>query len=58
MCVCCCDNFVYCDILMFILGWFIKNIYKDFLIWCYVGFVFDVIEYVFLCLIVIKVDNE
>lgn len=58
MCVCCCDNLVHCDILMLILGWFIKNIHKDFLIRCYVGFAFDVIEYVILRLTVTKVDNE
>lgn len=58
MCVCCCDNLVHCDILMLILGWFIKTIHKDFLIRCYVGFAFDVIEYVILRLTVTKVDNE
>lgn len=58
MCVCCCDILVHCDILMLILGWFIKNIHKDFLIRCYVGFAFDVIEYVILRLTVTKVDNE
>lgn len=58
MCVCCCDFLVHCDILMLILGCFIKNIHKDFLIRCYVGFAFDVIEYVILRLTVTKVDNE
>lgn len=48
MCDCCCDIFVYCDILMFILCCFVENIYKNFLIWCYIGLVFDVIEYVIL----------
>lgn len=58
MCVCCCDILVYCDILMLILGRFVKNIHKDFLIRCYIGFAFDVIEYVILRLTVTKLDNE
>lgn len=58
MCVCCCDILVHMDILMLILGCFVKNIHKDFLIRCYIGFAFDVIEYVVLRLTVNQLDSE
>lgn len=46
------------DILMLFLGCFVKNIHEDFLIRCYIGFAFDVLEYVVLRLTVNQVDSE
>lgn len=57
MCVCCCDILVHCDILMVVLRCFVENIHKDFLIRCYIGFAFDIIEYVTLLLTVSQVNN-
>lgn len=58
MCDCCCDILAHCDILMLILRCFVENIHKNFLIRCYIGLAFDVIEYVILLCTERQVDNE
>lgn len=58
MCVCCCNILLHLDILMLILRCFVENIHNEFLIRCYIGFAFDVIEYVILLCTVRQIDTE
>lgn len=58
MCDCCCDILAHCDILMLILRCCVENIHKNFLIRCYIGLAFDLIEYVILLCTERQVDNE
>lgn len=59
MCTCCCDCcFGNCDILMMILRCCLKKMCTRFLTRCYIGFVFDLIEYGILTATAKEMNND